>query len=147
MTMEGILTSLSDRTRSIDRQGGGVALWIFSAEQLYWQGPDLGAFSMATATVEERVTDLERRMSDLEGQVGFLLPLTRQIHRDLLGFKEEVAGRFQAMDAKIDRLEAKMDAKIDRLEAKMDAKFESFEAAMPRAVAETVVELLKRQQR
>lgn len=107
---------------------------------------------MPTATLEERVTSLERRKSDLEGQVGFLLPLVRQIHLDLLGFKEQIEERFEYVDErfeqtndKIDHLDARIDAKIERLEARMDMKFKRLEDSMPRAVAETVVELLKKQ--
>jgi len=107
-----------------------------------------GLVLMPAATLEERVTSLERRMSDLEGQVGFLLPLVRQIHLDLLGFKEEVDEQFQAMDAKIDRLEGKMEGRFNQLESRVDARFNQLESrvdAMPRAVAETVVEMLKKQ--
>jgi uncharacterized protein YlxW (UPF0749 family) len=108
---------------------------------------------MLAATLEERVTGLERRMSDLEGQVGFLIPLVRQIHLDLLGFKEDVDRRFKTTDAKIDRLDAKvdrLDAKVDRLDAKVDqlnAKVNQLDAkvdAMPRAVAEIVAEIIKK---
>jgi outer membrane murein-binding lipoprotein Lpp len=119
---------------------------------------------MATATLEDRVTSLERRMSELEGPVGFLLPTVRQIHLDLLGFKEDVGARFDRMDAKFthkfDSLDAKFDglatevgrlgaqvnrfdAKVDRLDAKvngLDAKVD----AMPRAVAEIVAGLIKK---
>jgi uncharacterized protein YdcH (DUF465 family) len=71
-------------------------------------------------------------MSELEGQVGCLIPLVRQVHLDLHGFKEEVYERFNAVDARFDRLESKVD--------KLDSKVE----AMPRAVAETVVGLMKK---
>ena len=105
---------------------------------------------MPAATLEERVTSLERRMSDLEGQVGFLLPPVRQIHLDLLGFKEEVEERLEQVDRRFEQIDQRfeqVDRRFDRLEAKMDAKFERLEDVMPRAVAETVVELLKNQQR
>ena len=102
---------------------------------------------MAATTLEERVTILERRMSELEGQVGFLLPLVRQIHLDLLGFKEEVDERFDAIDVKFTRKFEHVDARFDRLEAKVGGEFSRLEAkidAMPRAVAETVIDLLKK---
>ena len=98
---------------------------------------------MPAATLEERVTSLERRMSELEGQVGYLIPLVRQVHLDLLGFKEDVDERFNAVDARFDRLETK----VDRMDAKFTQRFGSLEAkvdAMPRAVAEIVVDLLKK---
>jgi hypothetical protein len=83
---------------------------------------------MATVTLEERVTTLERRVSELEGQVGFLIPTVRQIHLDLLDFKEQVDRRFDQVDRRFDRLETKVDA-------------------MPRAVAEIVVDAMKKQPR
>src|SRR5262245_10562819 len=115
---------------------------------------------MPTATLEDRVTRLEQRMSEMEGQVGFLLPTLRQVHLDLLGFKENVEQRFEkvgrrfdamdskfdAMDHKFDGLDAKVDglavevgrlgAQVNRLDAKVDA--------MPRAVAEIVAGLIKK---
>jgi uncharacterized coiled-coil protein SlyX len=116
---------------------------------------------MATAKLEERVTSLERRMSELEGQVGFLLPTVRQIHLDLLGFKGDVDARFDRMDAKFthkfDTLDAKFTHKFDTLDAKFDglatevgrlgAQVNRLDAkvdAMPRAVAEIVAGLIKK---
>jgi hypothetical protein len=98
---------------------------------------------MPAATLEERVTSLERRMSELEGQVGYPIPLVRQVHLDLLGFKEDVDERFNAVDARFDRLEIK----VDRMDTRFTERFGSLEAkvdAMPRAVAEIVVDLLKK---
>jgi hypothetical protein len=115
---------------------------------------------MATATVEDRVTRLEQRMSEMEGQVGFLIPVVRQVHLDLLGFKEDVEQRFgkvdrrfDAIDRRFDGLDAKVDglavevgrlgAQVNRLDAKvtgLDAKVD----AMPRAVAEIVAGLIKK---
>jgi|SRR5215475_9699098 len=112
---------------------------------------------MATAKLEDRVTSLERRMSELEGQVGFLIPVVRQVHLDLLGFKEQVEQRFEQVDRRFDV----MDRRFDGLEAKFDAKFDGLAAevgrlgaqvnrldakvdAMPRAVAEIVSDVLKK---
>ena len=93
---------------------------------------------MPVGTLEDRVTSLERRMSELEGQVGFLIPLVRQIHLDLLGFKDDVDQSFEALDRKFtqkfDHLDAKFTRKFDQLDAKVDA--------MPRAVAEIVTVLV-----
>ena len=108
---------------------------------------------MATATLEDRVTRLEQRISEMEGQVGFLIPVVRQVHLDLLGFKEvveqrseKVDQRFDAIDRRFDAVDAKVDglavevgrlgAQVHRLDAKVDA--------MPRAVAEIVSGLIKK---
>jgi chaperonin cofactor prefoldin len=98
---------------------------------------------MAAATLEQRVTSLERRMSEMEGQVGFLLPTLRQVHLDLLGFKDEVGARFTLLENKVDSLESK----VDRMDAKFTRKFSDLDAkvdAMPRAVAEIVSGLIKK---
>lgn len=74
------------------------------------------------ASLEERVETLERRVSEWEGQVGFLIPLVRQLHREILSAREDT----QHLDNKIDRLENKVDrleAKVDRLEIKVDQGF------------------------
>ena len=82
-------------------------------------------------TLEERVETLERRFSDLEGQVGFLIPLTRQLHREILTVRED-----------LERVENKMDErfeKIDQRFERVDQRFERIERtldALPRAVAE-----------
>jgi chaperonin cofactor prefoldin len=105
---------------------------------------------MAAATLEQRVTSLERRMSEMEGQLGFLLPTSRQVHLDLLGFKEDVDARFTKVDARFTSLENKVDSlenKVDRMDAKFTRKFSELDAkvdAMPRAVAEIVAGLIKK---
>lgn len=74
--------------------------------------------------LERRVQELERRVSELEGNIGFIIPTMRQIHLDLLGFKEEALERFAAVDRRFDTLERKVDA-------------------LPRAIAETVRDAIK----
>jgi hypothetical protein len=101
---------------------------------------------MATAMIEQRVTTLERRMS-LEGQVGFLIPIVRQVHLDLLGFKEDVDARFGSLESKFDTKFASLENKVDRMDAKFTRKFSELDAkvdAMPRAVAEIVSGLIKK---
>jgi uncharacterized coiled-coil protein SlyX len=112
---------------------------------------------MAAATLEQRVTSLEQRMSEMEGQVGFLIPVVRQVHLDLIGFKEDVdarftslENRFTSLENKVDRMDDKftrkfgeLDSKVNRLDAKvngLDVKVD----AMPRAVAEIVAGLIKK---
>ncbi len=98
-------------------------------------------------TIDDRVTSLERRVSEWEGQMGFLLPLTKQLHREVIAMNE----RLGQVEIKVDRLEVKvenLDAKVDRgfsamLEQfkKVDERFELLEAqveALPRAVAEII---------
>jgi hypothetical protein len=115
---------------------------------------------MVTAALEDRVTSLERRMSELEGQVGFLIPTLRQVHLDLLGFKEQVEQRFEKVDRRFDAMDRRLDAmdgKVDGLDAKVDgvavevgrlgAQVQRLDAkvdAMPRAVAEIVSGLIKK---
>jgi chaperonin cofactor prefoldin len=116
---------------------------------------------MAAATLEQRVTSLERRMSEMEGQLGFLLPTLRQVHLDLLGFKEDVDDRFTSLendlrrfkedvDTRFTSLENKVDSlenKVDRMDDKFTRKFSELDAkvdAMPRAVAEIVSGLIKK---
>ena len=104
--------------------------------------------------LEDRVQDLERRVSEWEGQMGFLLPLTKQLHREAIAINE-----------KVDRLEGKVDAgfaatleqfqqveprfnSIDQRFNGFDERFGRVEAdiseikanldALPRAVAEII---------
>jgi len=113
---------------------------------------------MATATLEQRVTSLEWRMSQLQGQV--LISTVRQIHLDLLDFKRGVEARFNAVESRFDCLECKFDrleGKVGSLGAKVDgltskagricAQLERLNAkldAMPRAVAEIVAGLIRK---
>jgi polyhydroxyalkanoate synthesis regulator phasin len=120
---------------------------------------------MPKATLEDRVKKLERRMSDLEGQVGFLIPIVRQVHLDLLEFKEQVEHRSEAIDDKFTRkidglntkfigLNTKFDglgAKFDRLAVevgRLDTKMLRFEAkidALPRTIAKIVADTRKQE--
>jgi len=103
------------------------------------------------ATLEERVETLERRVSEWEGQLGFLIPLTRQLHREILTVREDV----QRIDGKLDRLENKVDQGFARIDAKVDQgfavvarrfvevdrRFEKIEGALealPRVLAEEI---------
>ena len=81
------------------------------------------------ATLEERVETLERRFSDLEGQVGFLIPLTRQLHREILSVQEKLREHDERFD-KIDERFDKIDQRFGRVEQAVDA--------LPRAVAEEI---------
>jgi uncharacterized protein YicC (UPF0701 family) len=83
-----------------------------------------------------------------------LVPIStvRQIHVDLLGFKEQFVARFDALEskldakfnayrAKFDRLGAKRDRLGEKLDAKLESKFNTIESkvdAMPRALAKVV---------
>jgi hypothetical protein len=53
------------------------------------------------ATLQERVETLERRVSEWEGQVGFLIPLVRQLHREILSARDDT----QHLENKVNRLE------------------------------------------
>ena len=52
---------------------------------------------MASRTLEQRVDALELRMSELEGQVGFLLPLVKQLRIDVLRFEEKTNERLDRL--------------------------------------------------
>ena len=72
--------------------------------------------------LEERVENLERRISECEGQFGFLLPLVRQLHREILALREDT----QRLDGKVDRLEDKLgglEGRVGALESKVDQGF------------------------
>ena len=65
----------------------------------------------------------------MEGQVGFLIPLTRQLHREILSVQEKLHEhdeRFDKMDERFD----KIDKRFERVERALDA--------LPRAVAEEI---------
>ena len=95
---------------------------------------------MAARTLEQRVDALELRMSELEGQVGFLLPLVKQLHVDVLRFEEKTSERFDHLEGRFDNLEGKADGlegKFDRLEtfvSSLDHKVD----ALPRVLAEVL---------
>jgi peptidoglycan hydrolase CwlO-like protein len=70
-------------------------------------------------TLEERVETRERRVSEWEGQVGFLVPLVRQLHREILTTREDV----QHLNTKVDRLDSKvtqLDTKVTQLDTKVN---------------------------
>jgi chromosome segregation ATPase len=72
--------------------------------------------------LEQRVESLERRVSEWEGQLGFLLPLVRQLHREILAAREDS----QSLVRKVDLLEqriVRLENKVDRLENKVDQGF------------------------
>jgi predicted nuclease with TOPRIM domain len=108
---------------------------------------------MASRTLEQRVDALELRMSELEGQVGFLLPLVKQLHVDVLRFEEKTTERFARLEGKVDRLEGKVDrleGKVDGLEGRFD-RLETFVVsldqkvdALPRVLAEMLDDRAKR---
>lgn len=124
---------------------------------------------MPMPTLEDRVLGLERRLSEWEGQVGFLIPLTRQLHHELLSFREAVEVKFTEVDIRLVGVEGRLggvEGRLDRLEDKVDrgfvatleqfqridhrfftleGKFVSLEGkvdAMPRAIAEIVMGII-----
>jgi chaperonin cofactor prefoldin len=108
---------------------------------------------MAARTLEQRVDALELRMSEVEGQVGFLLSLVKQLRIDVLRFEENTIERFDRIEGKVDRLEGiviGLTGKVDRLEGKVDRLETSLVSldhkvdALPRALAEMLDERVKR---
>ena len=67
---------------------------------------------MQAMDMNERVEQLERRVSELEGSLGFILPTLRQVHLDLLNFKDDTASNFETVNAKLDAMPAALAAVI-----------------------------------
>jgi chaperonin cofactor prefoldin len=81
-------------------------------------------------------------MSELEGQVGFLLPLVKQLHIDVLrieGKVDRLEGRFDRLEEKVDRLEGRFD-RLETFVVSLDHKVD----ALPRVLAEMLDERAKR---
>ena len=98
-------------------------------------------------TLEERITTLERRVSDWEGQMGFLVPIVKQLHREVIVIND----RLERVEVKVDSLEQKVDAgfaatlkqfqAIEVRFSKIDNDLSQVKAAvdaLPRAVAEII---------
>jgi hypothetical protein len=82
----------------------------------------------STEQMEKRIVDLERRLAELEGTVGFVIPTMREVHRAMLSFRDDAIKR-------LDRLEkhaGTIDARLDLIDNKVES--------LPRAMAETVSE-------
>lgn len=110
---------------------------------------------MATVeAIEERVVALERRVADWEGQMGFLVPLTRQLHREVLTTQAQVSAldqKVSALDQKVSGLDKKVDggfaATLDQFQ-KMDVRLHNVESdiaglkagvdALPGVIAEII---------
>jgi predicted nucleic acid-binding Zn-ribbon protein len=97
--------------------------------------------------LEGRIETIERRLSEWEGQVGFLVPLVRQLHREILTVREDS----QRLENKVDRLENKVDqgfasmsekfGDVDPNFRKVEERFHRIETALhalPRVVAEEI---------
>jgi|SRR5262245_10215529 len=104
-------------------------------------------------TLEERVGELERRVSEWEGQLGFLIPLTRQLHREILTTREEMRERFEAVEARFDSVDARfntIDARFNAVDARfaaVDARFDAVDArfdGLPGDIAKALAPLLNR---
>lgn len=128
------------------------------------QRNELEEAAMSIPTLEDRVLGLERRLSEWEGQVGFLIPLTRQLHHELLSFREAVEEKFTEVDirlggveGRLDRLEDKVDRgfaatleqfqRIDHRFFVLDGKFVSLEEkvdAMPKIIAEIITNVIEK---
>jgi predicted nucleic acid-binding Zn-ribbon protein len=68
---------------------------------------------MATMeALEGRIETLERRLSEWEGQVGFLVPLVRQLHREIVAVREDS----QRLENKVDQGYALMSEKFREVE-------------------------------
>jgi predicted RNase H-like nuclease (RuvC/YqgF family) len=75
-------------------------------------------------TLDEDVEALERRVSEWEGQLGFFVPIVRQLHREILATQEHV----QRLDSRVERLEnrvERLENRVERLEDKVDRGFAS----------------------
>jgi predicted transcriptional regulator len=59
--------------------------------------------------LEDRIEVLERRVSDLESQLGYLIPQLKQAHADLLHFREETGDHLAENGEKIDAVHERLD--------------------------------------
>ena len=71
--------------------------------------------------VEAEISDLKRRVSELEGSCGegtfgFLAHQIGTFHKDLLAFRAKTEQRFDQIDAKFDG----MDGRIDKIDCRLD---------------------------
>jgi predicted nucleic acid-binding Zn-ribbon protein len=90
--------------------------------------------------LEDRVEALERRVSEWEGQLGFFVPLVRQLHREILSTREDVQrleNRVERLEEKVDRGFASMSEKFREVDERF-LKLESTLEALPRALAEEI---------
>lgn len=89
-------------------------------------------------TIEQRVADLEWRVAEVEGTFGFLIPLTKQLHRELLGFRaavEEEFVRTHQRSEKIDQRFERLEGRIDLVEKKQEVHTEML-SGLPRLIVE-----------
>ena len=96
---------------------------------------------------DERLTAVERKLAELEGAHGFLLPQVRQFHFELLAFREEAKGEFAQIKRQMAQLDAKIDAKFDFLDSKFTNLFKSLDEkvdALPRVITELLQEELRK---
>ena len=83
----------------------------------------------------DRVNDLERLVSELEGSFGFLTGQVKGVHRSLLEFQGETRERFDGADARLDRVETRVETGFREVNAKLDA--------MPEIIASSVADALR----
>src|SRR3972149_1062207 len=89
--------------------------------------------------VEAEIRDLKRRVSELEGSFGFLSRQVSDVHKDLLAFEARTEQRFEQVDQRFGRLEAKVDA----LDRKFDSKVDGLAKALPGIVGNEVREAFR----
>jgi|GEM_PF-1659022 len=80
-----------------------------------------GVLSMADA-LEKRIEELERRVAEVEGAFGFLLPLTKQVHRDLIGFRKMTEDRFTEIETRFEEVEGRLggvEGRLDGVEGRL----------------------------
>jgi hypothetical protein len=70
------------------------------------------------AWTDERLDDLVKRIDQ-----GF-----REQREETRALRAEMNTRFEAVDARFERMEARMDAKFDALNARFDARFDALNA-------------------
>ena len=72
-----------------------------------------------TMNVEAEIRDLKRRVSEIEGPLGFLIQQVRSVYKDLLAFQAKVEQRFEKVDGRFERIEGRLDRSdgpLDRIE-------------------------------
>lgn len=98
---------------------------------------------MPMVDLAERVESLERRMSELEGPVGFIIPTMRQIHMDLLNFKEQTNQHFDRIEGRLTKVEGrleKVEGRLENVETKLDSLVETLRGMMRDVMREVLSE-------
>jgi hypothetical protein len=66
--------------------------------------------------VEAQIRDLKRRVSEIEGSLGFLTKQIKAVHKDLLAIEGKTKQRFDRVDGQF----KKSDGRFDKIDGRLD---------------------------